>query len=320
MGPALAAAAVVGVLAAGCAGSPDDAPTAGTEGTTGTAGVAAETIPLPDGFQPEGVAAAADGRLFVGSLRDGDIWRGDLAGTGAVVVDAPEGRIAVGLAVDDENGRVFAAGGPTGQAFVYDATSGEDLGALPLASPDAGTFVNDVVVTDSGAWFTDSRQPVLYLLPFGDDGELGPAETLELQGPAADVSGQFNLNGIAASDDGSTLLVVHSGRGEVMRVDAATGESAVVDLAEESPVPNGDGILLDGTTLWVVQNALNEVARVELADDLASGEVVDVLTSELLRVPTTVAVVDGRLVLVNARFDIAEPSDTDDYELVVLTP
>lgn len=330
---ALATAAAIGLLAAACAGSPDDdgaaVPdetatsdvTAGQDETPGPAAApSVELIALPNGFQPEGVAAGSDGRVFVGSLRDGDIWQGDLDGAGAVLVDAPAGRISVGLAVDEEHGRVFAAGGPTGQAFVYDSGTGEDLEALALTPTEDGTFVNDVVVTPDGAWFTDSRQPVLYLVPFEDDGALGPVEPLDLTGPAADLSGQFNLNGITASADGSTLIVVHSGRGEIITVDAATGDSAVVDLGEVSPVPNGDGILLDGTTLWVVQNFLNQVARVDLADDLATGVVADVLTSEEFRIPTTLAVVDGRLVVVNARFDIAEPSETDEYELVVLTP
>lgn len=321
---AVSAVAFIGLLAAGCTAAEDDAttPDATTAEETASpeAGEAADVIALPNGFQPEGVAAGSDGRIFVGSLRDGDIWQGDLDGEGAVLVDAPDGRISVGLAVDDEHGRVFAAGGPTGQAFVYDSTTGEDLAALSLTPPDEGTFVNDVVVTPDGAWFTDSQRPVLYLVPFEDDGTLGAVEPLELQGPAADVSGQFNLNGITASADGSTLIVVHSGRGELMTVDPETGESAVIDLGEEAPVPNGDGILLDGDTLWVVQNFLNQVARVEVADDLAGGEVVDTLTSEEFRIPTTVAVVDDRLVVVNARFDIEEPSADDEYELVVLTP
>lgn len=321
-------ATLVGLLGAACASeSPDPDGTTGPETTDGTAGPDAgagpdaEVIALPEGFQPEGVAAGSGSEVYVGSLRDGDIWRGDVdAGEGEVLADAPEGRVAVGLAVDLDGNRVFVSGGPTGQAFVYDTATGEDLGAVPLPTAEDGTFVNDAVVTQDGAWFTDSRQPVLYLVPFEDDGSLGEVETLELQGPAADASAQFNLNGIDATADGSTLVVVHSGRGEIMTVDPETGESAVVDLGQESPVPNGDGILLEGSTLWVVQNFANQVAEVSLAEDLSTGEIASVLTSEEFRIPTTVARVGDRLVLVNARFDIEEPAPTDEYELVVQTP
>lgn len=250
-------------------------------------------------------------------MRDGDVWQGDLTGAGSVLVDAPDGRIAVGLKSDDEHGRLFVAGGPTGQVFVYDAATGADLGAISFATPGAGTFINDVVLTPQGAWFTDSKRAVLYHLPFEADGSLAPAQTLELSGPAADVSADFNLNGIAATPDGATLIVIHAGRGELMTVDRETGESALLDLGPDT-AQNGDGILLDGSTLWVVQNFLNQVAEIELADDLSSGRVVQRRTSDEFRIPTTVALVDGSLVVVNARFDITEPSEGDAYELVVL--
>ena len=52
---------------------------------------------------------------------------------------SPDGRIAVGLKVDDEHGRLSVAGGPTGQGFVCDAATGQDLGPIPLATPGGGT-------------------------------------------------------------------------------------------------------------------------------------------------------------------------------------
>lgn len=311
-----AAAAAVGLFGAACAGgSTSDGASPGQ--TTGAP--TGDVIALPNGFQPEGVATTSDGRIFVGSLVDGDVWQTDLTSRddGVVLVDAPMDRVAVGLGVDEANNRIFVAGGPTGHAFVYDIHSGADLAALPLAA-SAETFVNDVVVTPSGAWFTDSQQPVLYHVPFDDDGSLAPVVTLDLQGAAGDISFDFNLNGIDAVPDGSVLVVVHAGLGEVLTVEPATGASAVIDLGEQGPVPSGDGILLDGSTLWVVQNFRNQIAEIDLADGLASGEITDVRTSEHFRIPTTIAPVDGRLVVVNARFDIPEPSAADSYELVLL--
>jgi hypothetical protein len=46
---------------------------------------------------------------------------------------------------------------------------------------------------------------------------------------------------------------------------------------------------------------------VKLSPDLTSGRVVDVITSELFRVPTTVARHGRWLALVNGRFDLAFP-------------
>ena len=70
--------------------------------------------------------------------------------------------------------------------------------------------INDVALTKDGAWFTDSLRPKLYFVPIGAAGVPGPFSTLALTGPAADISGEFNLNGIQATADGKTLIVAHS--------------------------------------------------------------------------------------------------------------
>ena len=41
-----------------------------------------ETIPLPNGWQPEGIATDGD-TFFAGSRATGSIWRGDLGPVGA---------------------------------------------------------------------------------------------------------------------------------------------------------------------------------------------------------------------------------------------
>ena len=68
-----------------------------------------------------------------------------------------------------------------------------------------------------------------------------------------------------------------------------------------------DGLQLEGRTAWVVQNFANSVARVKLSPDLTSGQVVEVITSDLFRVPTTVARHGSTLALVNGRFDLGFP-------------
>lgn len=278
-----------------------------------------DVIPLPAGFSPEGVATGTGNSVYVGSLRDGDIWRGDLrTGEGRVLVDAPEGRTAVGIKIDKARKLIVVSGGGTGQAFFYSSRTGDEIAAVTLTT-QSDTFINDVALTREGAWFTDSRQPVLYFVPFERDGSIGSVQVLELSGPAADVSGDFNLNGIAASPDGSTLIVAHSARAELIAVDPESWESETIDLGGAS-VPNADGLLLDGRRLWVVQNFLNQVSEVRLSPDYTSGEVVSVRTDEDLRIPTTIARQGNRLIAVNARFDLGIPGPVDaEYELVVLS-
>lgn len=274
-----------------------------------------EIIALPDGFRPEGIAVGAGHSFYAGSIPTGAIYKGDLrTGTGAELVPATAGRAAIGLAVDQRE-RVFVAGGATGRAFVYDGHTGATLATYVLSDPgDGPTFVNDVVVTKDAAWFTDSFRPVLYRVPIARSGALGAqadVATVALTGDYVQVPG-FNLNGIDATANGKTLVVVQSGTGKLFTVDPATGASAQIALAGGESVPAGDGILLDGRTLYVVQNQLNLVARGDLAPDLSTGTVVSRTGAPSFDVPTTVARFGNRLYLVNARFT-APPVPTTEY-------
>ena len=110
-----------------------------------------ETIPLPNGFQPEGIAIGGT-TFYVGSIPTGAIYRGNLrTGKGAVLVPGEAGKAAIGLSLD--RGRLFVAGGSTGEGYVYDARTGRELARYVLTT--GATFVNDVVVTRTAAWFTD---------------------------------------------------------------------------------------------------------------------------------------------------------------------
>ncbi|MHB8764315.1 MAG: MBL fold metallo-hydrolase [Deferrisomatales bacterium] len=271
-----------------------------------TAAVDHDRFGLPAGFRPEGVAIAGD-QLYVGSIPTGRIYRVDLAtGRGRVLVEPPPGRSAIGLKVDGF-GRLFVAGGQTGQAYVYDAATGAELAVYSLAQ--GATFINDVIVTPQAAWFTDSRNPTLYRVPIAPDGSLaapGAAAPLALTGAFQFVAGQTNANGIAATPDGATLLIVQSVTGQLFTVEAATGVTREILLGGEA-VPNGDGLLLQGRTLFVVQNRLNQLTVLTLAADLTTGTVDRRVTASAFDVPTTVAARGGHLYLPNARFGIAEP-------------
>jgi sugar lactone lactonase YvrE len=111
----------------------------------------------------------------------------------------------------------------------------------------------------------------------------------------------FNANGIDATPNGESLVVVNSTTGLLYRVDPTSGEATEIDLGGDT-VTAGDGILLDGKTLYVVRNQLNQIAVVDLAPDLSSGELVDSIADPDFDVPTTVAEFGNSLYAVNARF------------------
>ena len=275
-----------------------------------------DVIVLPGATSAEGIAVGAGSTFYAGDLFQGDIYRGDLrSGSVSLFIDAPAGRMAVGMKADTRHGLIVVAGGATGMGFVYDTATGADVAALTLADPAQGTFINDVVVTRDAAWFTDSAQPHLYRVPIAPDGSVGAPSTLVVTGPAGNLSGDFNLNGIAATPDGSTLIVAHSGDSTLYTVDPATGASAPIAGVD---VPTVDGILLEAGQLWVVQNMLNQVTEFRLSADLSTATVEEVITSPHFQVPTTIARHGDQLAAVNAKFDTGVPPTADQYEVVIV--
>ncbi|BCW33978.1 hypothetical protein StoSoilA2_00340 [Arthrobacter sp. StoSoilA2] len=268
-------------------------------------------IPLPGASSAEGIAAGAGTTFYAGDFGNGDIFRGDVRQqTASLFIDVPDGRAAVGMTADVGNSLLFVAGGGTGQAYVYNTDTRQTVAVLQLTTGPA--FINDVALTPEGAWFTNSVAAELYLVPVGQDGELGSVRTLSLSGPANDTTSQFNLNGIAATPDGESLIVAHSGNGALYTVDPATGASEII---EGVSVPAVDGIVVKGNQLWAVQNMLNQVSRFVLDDDQESGKLKGVITSGLFKTPTTAALFGDTLAVVNAKF--FQPGSTT-FEVVVV--
>jgi len=282
----------------------------------------AKVIVLPGASSAEGIAAGRGATFYAGDLFAGDIFRGNIRrGTAKLFIDAPAGRMAVGMAADLRHDLLFVAGGFTGQGYVYDLRTGATAAIYQFAAPSPPppatptTVINDVTVTRRGAWFTDSRHALLYFVPVSRAGVPGQTfRTLALSGPAAD-SSEFNLNGIQATPSGKTLIVAHSANGALYTVDPRTGAS--VAIAGVS-VPNVDGIVLQGRRLWAVQNFSNQVTRIRLRHKLSSGVVEKVITSDLFQVPATAALFGRRLAVVNAKFDTGFPPTAKQYEVVVV--
>jgi sugar lactone lactonase YvrE len=258
-----------------------------------------EVIDLPAGWQPEGIAAGRGTTMYSGSRATGDVVAVDIrTGELTLVVDAPAGRTAVGLELD-RWGRLWVSGGATGQAYVY-GPGGAPVETLQLAPAGQAAFINDVVITRQAAWFTDSRDDVLYKVPIGRDGTIGNPVAVPLTGDFVLAPG-FNVNGIDATPNDRWLIVVQSNTGSLYRIDPGTGEATRIDLGGAT-MTAGDGILVLGRTLYVVRNTLNTVVVIRLDRTFTSGEVVGQITSPNFDVPTTVAAFGNTLYLVNARF------------------
>jgi streptogramin lyase len=277
-------------------------------------------IALPDGFFPEGIESGRDRSVFVGSLVDGAIWRGDLrTGTGTVIADGATGRASLGIAYEWRRDRLWVAGGGpgfnrgVGDVRVYDASTGALLESY-LPPGDVGAL-NDVAITADAVFVTDSFNPQLVEIPLPEDGSLPPqdaATLLPVSGDFAQTAGQANLNGIV--DRCGALLVGQSSTGKLFRVDPETGIADEVDLGGEV-LPRPDGLELRRNRLYAVGNGMVTVVRLD--SDLTRGIVRGVITDPgepddpLLDVPTTATLAAGRLWVVNARFTTPRTPDTE---------
>jgi sugar lactone lactonase YvrE len=284
-----------------------------------------DVIVLPGATSAEGIAGGEGATFYAGDLFAGDVFRGDLRrGTAELFIDAPEGRMAVGMDTDLRHGLLFVAGGATGQAYVYDLHSGKTVETYefgpattdPEAAPD--TFVNDVVVTPDGAWFTDSVRARLFFVPIGWGGRLGE-RFHELPLDEALTTDTFpNLNGITATDSGRTLIVAHSTNAALYTVDPWSGDTREIELEDDVELTDVDGIELADRTLWAVQNTLQQISEIRLDHDLASGRVEEVVTDEDFDVPTTAILWEGGLAAVNAQFGDTLGPEANPFEVVLV--
>jgi sugar lactone lactonase YvrE len=183
-----------------------------------------------------------------------------------------------------------------------------------------GTFVNEVIVTRDAAYFTQSSLAEYYGVPLGEDGQL-PAQsavaTIPLSGDWQQVAG-FNSNGIEATKNGKSLIIVNSASGKLYHVVPDTGVATLIDLGGAS-VSSGDGLLLKGRTFYVVRNSLNQIAVFKLAHDLLSGVLVQTITDPRFDVPTTIARFGKALYAVNASFT-TPPTPSTTYTIVRVEP
>ncbi|MGW7274584.1 hypothetical protein ACWGH5_29185 [Streptomyces sp. NPDC054864] len=275
-------------------------------------------IVLPGATSTQGIAKGQGSTFYAGDLWRGNIYRGDLQkGSAEIFIHAPEGRLSMGLWADLEHGWLFVGGG-LGWAYVYDIETGEEVACWQLGKVGdlKSTLVNKVFVNQRGAYFSDTSCCVLYHVPISQAGELGSPRTLTLSGPAAEVSGHFNLNGVVAPEGGAPLIVSHTAKGRIYTVDLDTGVSREIEGVQ---VRSADGLLLQGRDLWVVQNWADQVSRVRLSDDLRSGTVEAVITDEAFQFPTTaIPVGDDRIAVINAKSDTGIVPTAEQYEVVIV--
>ena len=274
-------------------------------GTANAATAWPTEFPLPDGFLPEGISIGAKPYAYMGSRANGAVYRTDLrTGEGGILYPGDTGLVALGLKLDHD-GLLYIAGS-TGVARVVDSRTGELVTTYQLTDP-TGHFINDVILLGDRAWFTDSRDSVLYGVPRGCEGTV---RALPLTGDWVQTPDVINANGIVGAPDGRNLIVVSSTPGKLYNVDVETGYATEIALTGAADVAGGDGLVRIGRTLYVVQNRLNLISVFDLDAKALSAGLSRTITDPRFDIPTTAARWGDRLYLVNARFSSPQLPDT----------
>lgn len=293
-----------------------------------------DLIPIPAGFQPEGIEMGRDQDFFVGVLS----WSGDLTNAGAIykgnvmtgegqVLVSPTGKKLSGLSYDARSDYLYAATGHSGGfagprweqgVKVYTGTSGRLLGEIIFGDD---MVINDVLVTDTGVYCTDSISTTLYRIPLEDNGSVFGSTPEKIEMTGFEMVDGFNANGLVGDFDGKELVIVNISSGVLYRVDTASGAATPVTVhGDEVLFPDGDGLHMDGRMLYICQNFTQKIAVVELSNDLAEGMFVKNLVSDDFSIPTTITGYGSCIYAINTHFleFIAEGADPDTVQSEVV--
>jgi Cu-Zn family superoxide dismutase len=257
---------------------------------------------------PEGIAFdPASHQLYVAGTTSGQIARIDartgkamLLGKGIASQIGESFPGVLGMKLDGK-GRLWMAGGGTGRIFVADARTGRPIATI-ATQRDHPALLNDVAIVGDTAYVTDTFYPALWSVDL--KGPIPVAATLWRHFAATPLryAEGPNLNGIAATPDGRTLIVGQMNKGLLFRIDIATRAVTPIDLQGET-VEGVDGLVLHGSTLFVVRQPFAEIVTIELAGDFASGIVTARTKAKGLLWPATAALDGDALLVVNSQFN-----------------
>ena len=281
-----------------------------------------DLIPIPAGFEAEGIEMGKNHDFFVATLS----WSGNLTNAGAIykgnlltgegqVLVPPTGKALVGLSYDARTDYLYAATGLSNPrrevgVKVYAATSGRLLGEIIFGDD---MVINDVLVTDTAVYCTDSISTTLYKLPLENDGKVFSSTVEKIEMTGFEMAEGTNANGLVGDFDGKILVIINLATGVLYLVDTDSGAASPVNVqGDEQLFANGDGLYMDDRTLYIMQNFKEKIAVVELSEDLTQGTFVKNLVSDDFSIPTTITGFGNAIYAINTHFleFIAEGADT----------
>ncbi len=308
LGVSVAACLVIGLAGCGASSGSESKRSGGgqtpTVQGTGAGDGATYTLPGEEVF-PEGIAVFG-GNYYVGSVGNGDVYRGDLTQPRASVFvpRGPGHRRSAGIKATADR---LVVAHEEGHVGVYDRVTGEPVNRFSNALGEVSN-VNDVTIAPNGdAYLTDYFLSRIYRIPAAaiahhQSGTQPLPIFLDLSGTSFPAE-EKSANGIAATADGRFLLVTHYSRGQLYLVRLSDKHVTRVDLhGQELKGPDGI-VLTDAGVLYVVENdGVARIAKIDLSDRYDEGRILSRTTSPRFQTPTTAAIAGDRLVVVNSQF------------------
>ena len=283
-------------------------------------------IPALEGAPPEGFAIGRGTTAYNGSI-DGSIYKVNLrSGQGEILVEAEPDFdwqtecYKLGMRVDRRSNYLFVAGCINGDAYVFDANTGDEIEHYQLGPDGEFSLPNDLAITKRAVYFTDSYLPLIYRLPLSKNGKLPSADAVTaiqlpdefILNPASDPC--CGGNGIVATPNGKSLIVGHSNLSRLYRVDPATGDA---DQIVVDPPLSGflDGIVMYDGVLFIMTPddsgtypPVDRIQVVVLGEDMLTGTLVGSITDPDMDGVASGAMHGDSLYVNNARyFDFPAP-------------
>jgi sugar lactone lactonase YvrE len=264
------------------------------------------TYTLPgNALFPEGLGYDAQtATYYTGSLIDGTIVRGSIFSPAASVFSpaGADGRTSV-LGMRTDSRYLYVAGGASGTLFIYDKRSARFVGKASDGLAAGKTLLNDIAVTPTGIYVTDTTAPVLWRLDRGPNTTWTLDRFIDFTGTAFTYQPSGNADGIAATPDGKTLIIGSIGTGALYKVDVAS--KAVTQINDGNyDLTNADGISLVDDDLYVARNRNNQIVKLDLSPDFATASVDTITTSPRFDFTVGIAPIPGyRLLVLNSQFE-----------------
>jgi sugar lactone lactonase YvrE len=236
-----------------------------------------EKVELPGSdYYPEGIAAAGDGTLYIGSIMQGIVSKVAPGGTTATpfVTVGVSRRGVIGLTVDTPRGLLWICDSnpkleearKAGELVGVRLTDGTEKVRHVLPPLDGkAPFCNDVIVSPDGAlWVTDSAGGRVFRIPATAALAAGTAEAWITGGEVGPPpTGGSGANGLEWVD--GTLVVANVGRGTLVALDPSSTDPSrgakVIALRDQQGAPvtlcSPDGVeLVPGSkdSVVVVEN------------------------------------------------------------------